>query len=204
MTLPLVDRDQSAAEWAAQQPLPQYGRDPYGAGASNESPGPDPYRGIGLAGANGAPTDDMYLRRAQAYRTAANEGFYDRGEPAPVSESPYVSPTSSADLDAQLHHAILVAPTSPGTFTDSAAAVDSRRPGTFNRSDSRDMPVHALSPDAQAEEIAGAVSVAVAYFEDTLGAAPQVLLNAGSLGCRRTAAYSARAGHGGAGRASRP
>jgi hypothetical protein len=39
-----------------------------------------------------------------------------------------------------------------------------------------------LRPAASAEEIAQAVSVAVAYFEDTLETAPQRILSAGTLG----------------------
>ena len=54
---------------------------------------------------------------------------------------------------------------------DSALPVEEREPT-----------VHLLAPDVQAEEIARAVSVAVAYFEDQLGAAPEVVLSAGSLG----------------------
>ena len=42
--------------------------------------------------------------------------------------------------------------------------------------------VHTLEPDVQAIEIAQAVSVAVAYFEDSLGTPPATLLCAGPIG----------------------
>jgi type IV pilus assembly protein PilM len=87
--LPLIDVHDSAAEWAAQQPLPEHGRDPYAAG---------------------------------------------REDPENDSEPPL-----------------------------NAAADD-------------------LQPVALAGEIAQAVSVAAAYFEDTLAAPPERVLSAGPLG----------------------
>jgi type IV pilus assembly protein PilM len=92
--LPLVDVHDTAAEWAAQQPLPEHGRDPYGA-------------------------DREY---------AGREYTADNSEP----------PLNGAADD--------------------------------------------LQPVALAGEIAQAVSVAAAYFEDTLAAPPERVLSAGPLG----------------------
>jgi len=87
-----------------------------------------------------------------------------------------------------LHNAILDAPTSIGTLTedsygDSAvhdaavsAAVVSAAPPHEEPSFSNEQPF------ALGEEIAQAVSVAVAYFEDTLAALPTRILSAGPLG----------------------
>lgn len=181
--LPLVDRDLSAGEWAAQQPLPQYGRNPYADAGSAETAVQNEDGATSLSGVSGRSSDDVHLRRAQAYSSGVSEaGFYDRDEPAPVNKSPYTAPTVSADLSSELHHAILVAPTSPGTLTDPAAAEDLRELPTYNTRPEPELPVYTLSADAQAEEIANAASVALAYFEDTLGAAPQILLSAGPLG----------------------
>lgn len=137
----------------------------------------DPLTGIDVTGDDGAR-----LRRAQAYSSAASEGFYERGEPAAVEQSPYVSPTLSADLNSEVHNAILVAPTSLNTLTDPAAVHDLRPLALYSADDEHEPTVHTLAADTQADEISNAVSVAVAYFEDSLGAAPPVLLSAGPLG----------------------
>lgn len=127
-------------------------------------------------------SDDVHLRRAHAYNSAVSEGFYDRGEPAPVNDSPYLSATASADLSSELHHSILVAPTEVDGLSGAAAASGERMFAPVAATEDYDVPVHRLAADIQSEEIANAVSVAVAYFEDTLGVAPQVVLSAGRLG----------------------
>jgi type IV pilus assembly protein PilM len=98
------------------------------------------------------------------------------GEPG-LSRSPYLSPTLSADLNAELHNAILVAPTSLGTLTE--AGLSSRVP-ELARAALRE-PLHEMLPGSLRDEIAQAVSVAAAYFEDTLLAPPPILLSAGPL-----------------------
>jgi type IV pilus assembly protein PilM len=128
--LPLVDREDTAGEWAAQEPLPEHGRNPYAT------------------------------------------------EAAPVSRSPYTSATVLADLESDSHHGILSAPTAVGGLTDSGSLDELRR----YAADDAEPRVHTLTPEAHAEEIARAVSVAVAYFEDSLGVAPGLLLSAGPLG----------------------
>lgn len=99
-------------------------------------------------------------------------------EPAPVSRSPYNSPTLSADLNAELHNAVLVAPTSLGSLTDPAAVA---RIPELARAALHEPPAepYVSSPT---EEIAQAISVAVAYYEDTLSAPPSTILSAGPLG----------------------
>ncbi len=152
--LPLVDRDATEAEWAAQQPLPEHGRNPYEDDAFST---------------NGAHTFNMYASEA-----------------APVARSPYASATVQQEFDAQLHNAPYMAPET----LESALGADPRSAGDADRlprraSDGGEEPgpqVHTLAPDIQSEETASAVSVAIAYFEDTLAAVPQVLLSAGPLG----------------------
>ncbi|HSU19130.1 MAG TPA: hypothetical protein VLI45_05235 [Acidobacteriaceae bacterium] len=110
----------------------------------------------------------------------STEPVYPRAptEPAPVTQSPYTSPTLMADLNAELHNAILVAPTSLGTLTDPRLA---ERVPEIARA--------ALQPSgaepvmgSPAEEIAQAISVAIAYYEDNVAALPSAILSAGPLG----------------------
>ncbi len=101
-----------------------------------------------------------------------------RSEPAPVSRSPYLDPTLDANLNAELHNAVLVAPTSLGTLTD---------PREADRAPELVRPALHIDPveptnDSIADEIAQAVRAAVAYFEDTLFATPSTILSAGALG----------------------
>jgi type IV pilus assembly protein PilM len=101
-----------------------------------------------------------------------------RSEPAPVSQSPYLDPTLPANLNAELHNAVLVAPTSLGTWTDPREA--ERAPDVVRAAlhiDTIDQ-----APADVADEIAQAVTAAVAYFEDTLSMAPSTILSAGALG----------------------
>jgi len=108
MTLPLVDVEESAGEWAAQEALPEHGRNPYADRVDAETAAQD-FDGI----------------------TDLNE--------------PHVSLTD-------------------GAFARVMAAGDSHEEPVLS------------------EEVAQAVSVAVAYFEDTLAALPETILSAGPLG----------------------
>jgi type IV pilus assembly protein PilM len=127
--LPLVDVHETAGEWAAQQPLPEHGRDPY-------------------------------------------------VEPAPVEHSPYASPTLQSDFNAEIHNAILVAPTSMREFAedvvrDPVLSTGAAAPVVAPH-DARTWEVSAARPaggpaDDISTDIAQAVSVAAAYYEDTLG-----------------------------------
>ncbi len=101
-----------------------------------------------------------------------------RSEPAPVSNSPYLDPTLQANLSAELHNAVLVAPTSIGTLTDPR---ESERAPELARG-ALDFDAVEQSPEAVADEIAQAVTAAVAYFEDTLSMPPSTILSAGALG----------------------
>ena len=125
-SLPLVDREESAGEWARQEPLPEHGPDPH---ALYES------------------------------------------EPAPVTRSPYNSPLVSAELNAEVHHAVLNMPVPPPASVEPAAAPVVVEPAY--------VPVAAQD---LGYDIAQAVSVAAAYFEDNLAATPQTVLCAGPLG----------------------
>jgi type IV pilus assembly protein PilM len=106
-TLPLVDVHDSASEWAAQQPLPEHGRNPYADQVATE-----------------AAVQDI-------------------------------------DNITGLHL--------PGVYAEGDANVGA--------SDLQAVPLSA--------EIAQAVSVAAAYFEDTLAVAPTQVLSAGPLGAER-------------------
>jgi len=105
--LPLVDPHDSAAEWAAQEPLPEHGRNPYADQLVDEAAVQD------VDSITGMKVPEVYL-----------EGQ-----------------------------------------------------GNVGASD--------LQPVPLAGEIAQAVSVAAAYFEDTLAVAPTEVLSAGSLGAER-------------------
>jgi type IV pilus assembly protein PilM len=98
--LPLVDVEETAGEWAAQEPLPEHGRNPYADSLADE---------------------------------AAVQGF--DGATA-LAEPTVYAPGAGADL----------------------------------------------APTGLSSEVAQAVSVAAAYFEDTLASAPQLVLSAGPLG----------------------
>lgn len=129
--LPLVDVEETAGEWAAQEALPEHGRNPY----------------------------------AQ--------------EAAPISHSPYASPTLDADLSAELHNAILVAPTTMREFAEEVR----RDPVLSSGTAALTAPRHdAPAVMDMSTEIAQAVSVAAAYYEDTLSAMPSRILCAGPLG----------------------
>ena len=109
MSLPLVDVHETAGEWAAQEPLPEHGRNPYADQVEDEAAVQDP------GSITGIKLPDVYLA----------------GQ------------------------------------------------GNVGASDLQPVPLSA--------EIAQAVSVAAAYFEDTLAVAPTEVLSAGSLGAERLA-----------------
>jgi type IV pilus assembly protein PilM len=141
--LPIVDPHDTASEWAAQEPLPEHGRNPY-------------------------------------------------------ADSPYTSPTLAADLNAELHHAILTAPTSIGTLTEDASGHDvpviTHRFPPPPPGNEHHFGLGAPDGDPLEEEIAQAVSVAAAYFEDTLAEAPSKLLSAGPLSADRLGRILERTG----------
>ncbi len=179
--LPLVDRDATQAEWAAQEPLPEYGRNPYADRLAAEAATQDQ---DAITGLDAPPFILNNGRTANAgdYSTQGAHGFdmYAGGEAAPVGRSPYASPTLQGELDAQFHNAVYVAPGAEETLSRTVPAEDRRPLPTYAAEP--EPPVHTLAPDAQAEEIARAVSVAVAFFEDNLSAAPEILLSAGTVG----------------------
>ena len=94
--LPLVDPDTTQEEWAAQQPLPEYGRDPYATARVTQLPDeetdPDD-----LFATNGAHTFDMYASEA-----------------ALVSHSPYASPALQGQRSARFGEAASVGPGGSG------------------------------------------------------------------------------------------
>lgn len=105
--LPLVDAHDTAGEWAAQQPLPEHGRNPYADQVS----------------------DEAAVQGVDNITSMSVPGIYEAGE---------------------------------------------ANPGLSD-----------LQPVAFSAEIAQAVSVASAYFEDTLSVAPTQVLSAGPLGADR-------------------
>jgi type IV pilus assembly protein PilM len=120
--LPLVDPDETAGEWAAQEPLPEHGRNPYADRIADEA------------------------------ATQSFDGF--------------------TDLPA------------PRTYATDPPAIEVPFGAAFP----------ALEPFAA--EIAQAVSVAAAYFEDTLAMAPAQVLSAGPLGAEKLSAILSASGVG--------
>ncbi len=195
--LPLVDVEETAGEWAAQEPLPEFGRNPYADAISAETATEASYGVTGMplraayAGAGGAGADGSEGARS-SYPVDLQElndsGLFAEG--APVERSPYASPELTEELQTEIHNSFLTGAPPAAAPTDSFGgrfAVEGRQSledlAAFGRAGGEDAaPVHTLSPDARAEEIARAVSVAVAYFEDLLSAPPEVLLSAGPLG----------------------
>ena len=114
MTLPLVSVEETAGEWAAQEPLPEHGRNPYADRVSDEA--------------------------------AVQEEKNITGLPVP--------PVFASD-----------------SYVSSNGTAPHEEPSFSNQH------IPALG-----EEIAQAVSVAVAYFEDTLAVVPERILSAGPLG----------------------
>ena len=185
--LPIVDRDDTHAEWAAQQPLPEHGRNPYADLLDAEAATQNQDAITNLA--EPYPVNVGREAEAQAFTPRSGNTFdMYAGEAAPVSRSPYASPLLQDQLNAQFDNGIL---TPPPTFDTPGTAAFDDDPARFppypvetRDSNPRDSEphIHSLAPDLQAEEIARAVSVAVSYFEDSLAVAPEVLLSAGPLG----------------------
>ncbi len=197
--LPLVDPQETVGEWAAQEPLPAFGRNPY-AGSISAQPAIE--TGYGAAG---TPLRNLYTGVAPvgslepwgtnladaanpAYAAEPNESDAVDGfdEAAPVGRSPYAAPGVTDDLQAEIHNSFLTSAPPVNAFEERAAGDERRSPSAsdvLGREAREDVPlIHTLAPEAQAEEIARAVSVAVAYFEDLLSAPPEILLSAGPLG----------------------
>jgi type IV pilus assembly protein PilM len=114
MTLPLVSVEETAGEWAAQEPLPEHGRNPYADRVSDEA----------------AVQEEDSITNLPVPPIFASSGYAASNGVAPHEE-----------------------------------------PSFSNQQ------IPALG-----EEIAQAVSVAVAYFEDTLAVVPERILSAGPLG----------------------
>jgi type IV pilus assembly protein PilM len=128
---------ETAGEWAAQEALPEHGRDPY-------------------------------------------------AEAAPVERSPYASTSLDDELRVELHNAVLAAPVTMHGFAEdrvrepelvavSSAPPPPHEPPTWDIAAGG-------APDDFSGEIAQAVSVAVAYYEDTLASVPTRILCAGPMG----------------------
>ncbi len=173
--LPLVDHVATAEEWAAQEPLPEYGRNPYADRLSADA---------AVEGEDGIT--GMPVPRVSTHAGVSGNGQGSAmGEPAPPSRSPYLDPALTAELDAELHQVLLEVPLAAGVHASATPTQgqNGHLPQVIaSESEEREPRVHLLAPELQAEEIARAVSVAVAYFEDSLGAPPEVVLSAGALG----------------------
>jgi type IV pilus assembly protein PilM len=163
--LPLVDVHESAGEWAAQEALPEHGRNPYADRLADEAAVQN------IDGITGMPV----VHVLNGGSSGNDAGL--RHEPGDVRDSPYASPTLTADLSAELHNAILIAPTSIGTLTEEGGGGEMAAAALHVAP-----PVERHAAIALQEEIAQAVSVAVAYFEDTLAVMPDTILSAGPLG----------------------
>ena len=175
MTLPLVDVHDSAGEWAAQEALPEHGRNPYADRVGSETAVQDE---DGITGLN-VPQVYAGNGNGPGYGEQRHDGLH---EPGSLAYSPYASPTLDADLSAELHNAILVAPTSLGTLTDANVASELAAAALHQPPVHEEPSFSNEQPFELGEEIAQAVSVAVAYFEDTLAVAPERILSAGPLG----------------------
>jgi type IV pilus assembly protein PilM len=167
MTLPLVSVDDTASEWAAQQALPEHGRNPYADRVGDEAAVQD------VDGITGLPVPYTYAGGINA--VPGHTGF--RHEPGSVLDSPYASPMVDAELSAELHNSVLIAPTSLRSLIEDDVAAQVAKAALHEEPSFSNQPMPLLG-----EEIAQAVSVAVAYFEDTLAAVPERILSAGPLG----------------------
>jgi hypothetical protein len=142
-----VSVEATSGEWAAQEALPEHGRNPYADRAADEEAVQD-FDGI----------------------TAMD-----------APQLVVVSDASNAGLHGNPHdNAIVVAPTSLGELTEDEYAVKVVHAALHV------VPVAATAPMTTklelGDEVASAVSVAVAYFEDTLAVAPETILSAGPMG----------------------
>ncbi len=173
--LPLVNREESASEWAAQEPLPEHGRNPYADQINAETAVED------IDSMTGLPVPRIFPAMDGAGARRSDSGV----ESAPPTRYPYAAPGLTAELNAESHNAVLVSPTPLSAYTDRPLLRNSgsRTASVRDQDDTEPEPlIHTLEADAHAAEIAQAVSVAVAYFEDSLGTPPATLLSAGPLG----------------------
>ena len=185
--LPLVNAEDSASEWAAQQPLPEHGRNPYATPAAEAESAVQGEDGITNLDAPTYP-DRSWQRQSQS---TGMEAHWE--EAAPVQHSPYTEPDVLAELNAESHNSILLAPTSMRDFA--AEAAHAAAAGTLIA----DEPVHFITqtePPSLQTEIAEAVNVAAAYFEDTLAQLPGVLFAAGPMGAEKLQQILTDAGEG--------
>jgi len=167
MVLPLVSVDDTAGEWAAQEALPEHGRNPYADRAADEA-AVQHFDGI-------TDLPVPYAYAGDGSSVVAHAGF--RHEPGSVLDSPYASPMMDAELNAELHNAVLIAPTSLKSLIEDDVAAQVAASALHEEPSFSNQQLPLLG-----EEVAQAVSVAVAYFEDTLAVAPERILSAGPLG----------------------
>jgi type IV pilus assembly protein PilM len=130
-----------------------------------------------------------------AAMTAVGQRFPENPE---LAHSPYLSPTLSADLNAEIHNAILVAPTSLGTLTEEGMISHVPEPARAVLHESVEERLPDSLSDSLAGEISQAVSVAAAYFEDTLSTPPATIFSAGTLGAEGLRRILVETGVGGA------
>ena len=168
--LPSVDREETAGEWAAQEPLPEFGSNPYADGVRAEAAVEN------VDGITGLPVPGVFA--AAASRRPSENGAGESSNATP--RYPYAAPGVLSDLSAEVHNAMIPVPATSSAYGNSTSGSTPQPVSDTYRA--VEAPVHSLAPDLQAQEIAEAVSVAVAYFEDSLGAVPTALLSAGSLG----------------------
>lgn len=184
--LALVDPEETAGEWAAQEPLPEFGRNPYADRLSAEMAVED-RDGITDLPLSTLPfsvrqTPPSVGAEGPPQSTAMNAGGDTRGEAELRPRYPYAAPGVTSDLQAELHQAVLRSPSPLGAYERAeAGGGESQPPKPTVPEAEPELRVHGLAADVQAEEIAQAVSVAVAYFEDSLGTPPAALLSAGPL-----------------------
>ncbi len=188
--LPLVDVDATQEEWAMQEALPEHGRNPYADRAADEAAVQNE------DGVTGLPARTFAMREPASSPGRQHEPVE---EPAPVSRSPYAAATVDDDLRSELHMAVAIA---PGTMREFAEeAVHDRRYATVAEEAAFDLEAHrqpsarVLPPQSDLErEIAEAVNVAAAYFEDTLSQAASRILCAGPVGAAKLQAMLAHQG----------
>lgn len=177
--LPLVDREETAGEWAAQEPArefpTEFGHNPYADRAAAEM---------------AVENEDGLTNLPEPYSfngtgNAAGQESHASVAPSSPTRFPYAAPGLMSDFAADSHLALLTVRPDPNGLAEPAAtdgrALFSVPPAAADFAEPEPS-VHSLAPDVRAEEIARAVSVAMAYFEDSLGTAPTMLLSAGPLG----------------------
>ena len=168
--LPLVSIDDTEEEWALQQPLPEHGHNPYADSADAETAVQNE------DGITGLSVPPVFLASPEARLHGADE-------PAPISHSPYTAPTVLDDFRSELHNQVALSPTPVQEFPGSLANgihAPALKQTQLQAGNDRD--------------IAEAVSIATAYFEDTLAQVPTRILCAGPIGADRLQQILADAG----------